>query len=643
MRPATLVLVAALSLHVPLHAQTAQDRARAAAAAARAKSADSDALLGNYVTPGLAGQPITTLDTKQTFTPNLACQKSATLLELLAQPSATGDIGTLSISRDSDLDGSFDEALTVPVPTSGICANGIISCTPGSWDACRFFRWDASASGALKLSQVELTDLAGCYCVNNSCGSNLVWGNMASILKDLGGGVVGALTTADPRIGIAQASIDGPLIRYTGAQTTSCTAQPQVGATAYKANPGAMAGDAYGAAQTSGVFQALSASSTGTGTSLVRRSCAITRQIAQEEMTAEMIVDRVAGGYSTYATDPSSRTFVMGSPADNSLSGGSCTLIDFHMTLRVKDAARLHQVLLTRFGGDDWAQIRIDGELVGSGPEVWTGSGPPPGKCEKKSAFYVDPGLDLSSRLTQGDHDIWLRVAVADGGEAYAAIEATVDASCKTSEQLVDNCSGYAANNACRLDDEDVDGVITYRNGVKTGLTPLPQTRLIGTGACAMSISRAFFERQRSYTCTVDSGAVPQPDLSRSAYIIDHSTETLLADRVKNADGSHSLTTRNFSLPMSGSVNACEPICKTRKAQVNIAAALDGVTGSRQTDPMGWDYHYHACQENDVCPAGEGEELVQGCGCIDDFPEAVVMMQTVRLGGADMVCTSAVR
>ncbi|MFQ3896672.1 hypothetical protein [Sphingobium sp. R-7] len=643
MRTATLALLAALSLPAPLHAQTAQDRARAAAAAARAKSADSDALLGNYVTPGLAGQPITTVDTKKTFTPNLACQKSATLLELLAQPSATGDIGMLSISRDSDLDGSFDEALTVPVPTSGICANGIISCAPGSWDACRFFRWDASASGALKLSPVELTDLAGCYCVNNSCGSNLVWGNMASILKDLGGGVVGALTTADPRIGIAQAAIDGPLIRYTGAQTTSCAAQPQVGATAYKANPGAIAGDAYGAAQTSSIFQALVQSSTGTGTSLVRRSCAITRQITQKEMTAEMIIDRVAGGYATYATDPSSRTFVMGSPIDNSLSGGSCTLVDFHMTLRVKDAARLQQLLLTRFGGDDWAQIRIDGDLIGSGPEVWTGSGPPPGKCEKKSAFYVDPGLDLTSRLTRGDHDIWLRVAVADGGEAYAAIEAKVDVGCKTSEQLVDSCSGYAANDACRLDDEDVDGVITYRNGVKTGLTPLPQTRLIGTGACATSISRDFFERQRSYACTVDSGAVPQPDLSRSAYIIDHSTETLLADRVTNADGSHSLTTRNFSLPVPDSVNACEPICKTRKAQVNIAAAPDGVTGSRQTDPLGWDYHYHACQENDVCPAGEGEELVQGCGCIDDFPEAVVMMQTVHLGGADMVCTSAVR
>ncbi|WP_088182669.1 hypothetical protein [Sphingobium sp. Z007] len=643
MRESALLLMAAFSLPLPLHAQTAEERARAAAQAARAKSADSDALLGNYVQPGLGGEAITTVDSSQAFTPKLACQKSATLLELLAQPNASGDIGTLSISRDRDLDGSFDEAMTVPVPVSGICANGIISCTPGTWNACRFFRWDVAGAGSLKLREVELTDLAGCYCVNNSCGSNLVWGNMASVLKDLGGGMVGALTTADPRIGIAQASVDGPVIRYTGAQTTSCTSQPQIGAAAYKANPGAVAGDAYAAAQTSSIFQALSASSTGTGTSQLRRSCAITRQIAQEEMIAEKIIDRVSGGYASYATSSDSRTFVMGSPTDNSLSGGSCTLIDFHMTLRVKDTERLQQVLLTRFGGDDWAQIRVDGELIGSGPEGWTGTGLPPGKCEKKGAFYFYPNLDLTSKMTLGDHAIWLRVAVADGGEAYASIEAKVDVGCKTSEQLVDTCSGYAANDACRLDDEEVDGVVTYRNGIKTGLTPLPQTRLIGTGTCTTSISRAFFERRRNYACTIDQGTVPQPDLSRGAYIIDHSTETLLADRVRNADGGYGLTTRNFALPVAGSVNACEPICKTRKPQANSAAAPDGVTGSKQTNPIGWDTFYHACQDSNVCPAGEGEDLVQGCGCIDDFPEAVVMMQTVRLGGADMVCTSAVR
>ena len=643
MRRPALFLVAALCLPASSYAQTAEDRARAAAAAARAKSADSDAILENYVTPGLAGQTISTVDSSKTFTPNLACQKTTTLLELLAQPNATGDIGTLSISRDKDLDGSFDEALTLPVPASGICADGIISCTPGTWDACRFFRWDTSATGSLKLSEVELTDLAGCYCVNNSCGSNLVWGNMASVLKDLGGGVVGALTTSDPRVGIAQAAIEGPVIRYIGAQTTSCAAQPHIGATAYKVNPNAIPGDAFNAAEASTVFQALSASSTGTGRSQINRSCTVSRQITLEEITPEKIIDRVSGGYATDDSMPGRRIFLMGSAADNSLSGGSCTIFDFHMTLRVKEPDRLQQVLLTRFGADDWAQIRIDGELVGSGPQGWTGMGLPPGKCEKKGAFYAYPNLDITGRLTQGDHDIWLRVAVADGGEAYASIEAQLDAGCKASEQLVDTCSGYASNATCRLDDEDVDGVTTFRKGVKTGLSPLPQTRQMGTGACAMQISRDFFARQRNYACTVDQGAVPQPDLSRGAYIIDHSTETLLADRVRTADGGHSLTTRNFALPDRGSVNTCEPICKTRKAQANSAAAPDGVTGSKQTNPTGWDFFYHACQDSNVCPAGEGEELVQGCGCIDDFPEAVVMMQTVRLGGADMICTGAVR
>jgi hypothetical protein len=113
----------------------------------------------------------------------------------------------------------------------------------------------------------------------------------------------------------------------------------------------------------------------------------------------------------------------------------------------------------------------------------------------------------------------------------------------------------------------------------------------------------------------------------------------LLADRIAGNDGSYSLTTRNFALPERGTVNACEPVCKTRKAQGNTAAALDGVTGSKQNSPVGWDYLYHACQDNNVCPVGDGEELVQGCGCIDDFPEAVVMMQSMRLGGSDLICT----
>ena len=63
---------------------------------------------------------------------------------------------------------------------------------------------------------------------------------------------------------------------------------------------------------------------------------------------------------------------------------------------------------------------------------------------------------------------------------------------------------------------------------------------------------------------------------------------------------------------------------------------------TQQNNPAGWDTFYHVCDASNVCPAGPGEQIVSACGCLDDFPEAVVMMQSVRLAGADMVCTSAV-
>ena len=168
-----------------------------------------------------------------------------------------------------------------------------------------------------------------------------------------------------------------------------------------------------------------------------------------------------------------------------------------------------------------------------------------------------------------------------------------------------------------------------------------PQTRLFGDDACTLQLTRDFFTRTRSYKCAIETGTMPAPDLTRAAYIIDHSTETLLADQVTQPDGSVTRTTAPFSLPDRGSVPACEAICKTRAPHVNTAAAPAGVTGAQQNEPSSFDTFYHVCDAANICPAGPGEEIVSGCGCLDDFPEAVVMMQSVRLAGADMVCTSA--
>ena len=625
-----------------LHAQSMDDRARAAAAATKAKTGDSDTLLKNYVTPGMSGQAVSTVDGTKSFTPTLSCQKTANLLEVLVQPSATGDIGMVRISRDKDLSGSFDSVSTLPVPVSGICANGVISCNPGTWDQCRAFRWDLDSAKDLKLTQVDMPELTACYCVNNSCGSNLAFGNLASVLKDLGGGMVGALTTADPRIGVAEARINGPVIDYVGAQTTACTSNPAIGQTVYRTNPAAIQGDAFALSSSNPVFQALAASPAGAGKAQQLRNCTVTREVTLKEVTVGDVISRTAGGYATILGPSGSADFLMGSPGDNSLRGGGCALIDFRMTLHVEDPGRLKAVSLPTFSADDWAQVRIDGTLVAYGPGAWTGSGYPPASCERNRTTTYWPGTDLKPFMTRGDHEIWLRVAVADRGDAFAQIHAEVDTSCKTSERIVDLCAGYGADPKCRLSNEDVDGVQTFRSGVATGLKPLPQTRLFGMGSCTLQLTRDFFERARTYACMTDSTALPAPDLSRGAYIIDHSTEVLLADRQKASGGNITTSTRSFSLPTQGAVPACEAICKTRAPKVNTAAAPDGVVGNRQNSPAGYDTFYHSCDAANVCPAGPGEEIVSACGCLDDFPEAVVMMQTVRLAGADMTCTSAV-
>ena len=75
----------------------------------------------------------------------------------------------------------------------------------------------------------------------------------------------------------------------------------------------------------------------------------------------------------------------------------------------------------------------------------------------------------------------------------------------------------------------------------------------------------------------------------------------------------------------------------------NSGVAPAGTVAQKQNVPVGWDSFYHACTSDNVCPLGPGEEIVSNCGCLDDFPEAVVMMQTVRLAGSDLACTAASR
>lgn len=630
----------ALSIDASAASQTMEDRARTAADASRAKTSDSDAIRQNYLTPGLSGQPIRTVDDSAAFTPSIACQKTATMLEIMAQPSTTGDLGTVSIARDTDLDGTVDARSNLPMPVSGICANGIVSCAPGSWNGCTAFQWDIDENRIPKLVQVAMSQLAGCYCINNSCGANLAWSNMASVLRDLGGGVIGALTTADPRYGVVEAVIDGPVIRYVGAQSTACAQDQTVAQSAYRANPAAIAGDAATMAAGSSIFQMVKASPAGIGAAEETRACSVVRNVSLTPVTFDDVV-QVSGAVQSVSTcGAGCRVYRIGGDGNCSYPAAS-----FLATFTLAKPDRLLSARLTSIWAEDWVQARVNGAIVASaGRRPWLTDALPSGDCEVSGDYSAFPNLDLTETAKAGPLAVEARNHAGGGHRGgYLDVRIEVDTSCQTSERIVDQCGGYAGSDACRLTTESVDGVQTFRQGVATGLRPLPQTRILGSDTCSVQLTRDFFERDRSYRCALGTGSVTAPDLSRSAYILDHSTETMLGDRTRQADGSMSVTTRPFSLPDRGSVPACEAICKTRAPKTNNDAAIDGVVGARQNDPSGFDTFYHSCDSGNRCPVGHGEEIVSACGCLDDFPEAVAMMQTVRLAGADLVCTDSAR
>lgn len=490
-------------------------RARASASASRARTAESDALLMNYVTPGLAGQPVTTTDASRSFVTNLACQTSGTMLEILIQPAASGDIGTVRIALDRDLDGTLESVSSLPVSVSGICANGIISCQPATWNQCRYWRWDVDAARAIKLTQVDMPELAGCYCVNASCGANLVLGNLASVLKDLGGGIVGALTTSDPRIGVTQATIDGPVIRYIGAQATACTSDPTISQTRYRADPAAIQGDATAVASGNSVFQALKASPTGAGRGAVERACRIEREIAVTSLDYDDIIAATGAFQAITACGQDCRIYRL---------GGTGTCGDPPATFTGRFTAikpeRIRSARITQLQTADWLQARLDGMPVAyAGKRPWLTNSLPSGDCGVGDFYAAAPNVDLLPALGTGSVAVDARIRATGANKTgYLDVKIQVDTSCETSERVVDQCGGYAADPKCRLLDETVDGVTTVVGGVRTGLTPLPQTRILGDALCPVSLTRAYFNRDGRYQCVTDGAAQPAPDLSRAAY-----------------------------------------------------------------------------------------------------------------------------
>jgi hypothetical protein len=91
----------------------------------------------------------------QNFNVQLTDVSSDVFLEVLAQPGHMGDISTLIVRQDTDFNDSFDTMFSSPVIASGVCENGIISCSPGTWNNCRFYQWQVNPDASVYLGEVD--------------------------------------------------------------------------------------------------------------------------------------------------------------------------------------------------------------------------------------------------------------------------------------------------------------------------------------------------------------------------------------------------------------------------------------------------------------------------------------------------------
>ena len=184
----------------------------------------AEGILGNAYNPLTSNAArMVTVDGSQSFNAQIQCPSSQAFVTVLLTPAGGGEAG-ITVGEDLDFDGTVDFTYSSPVNASGVCANGIISCEPGTWNSCKGFRWTANPAGQTGLQEASITDLGGCYCINNSCGSNLLLARTGQILDTVGGGVIGSIQGLSPRYTVTRARIDGTSIFYHGQATAGCSA-----------------------------------------------------------------------------------------------------------------------------------------------------------------------------------------------------------------------------------------------------------------------------------------------------------------------------------------------------------------------------------------------------------------------------------
>lgn len=575
--------------------------------------------------PVTAGSPMTTMS-GQSFTANVSCSSSQNFLKITASVGNTGDV-TAGIEQDRDMDSAIDHTATF-TPISYICANGFISCTPGTDTNCQPYKWVADSTLKLNASAVSATGMSGCICINNACnGGSPV--TIENILNILGGGAVGAIQTVSSNYATSQVLVSGSTITFQGQNTANCQ-QTQSSASDldqyYKA---ATSDDPYVAASASSGFesaatsatssnsyyQTLSASPMATNSAVEQKSCTLTRTV-QVNTTA---VTQSGSGSAT----PSVDGFIYG------------------------------RVSLTASWGYKIEYASAPIGVTPSWTSIYTYDPPPSSSASNLSATMQSSGGCTSyGAQTFTDADLGSSKVLAKCTSPQSlnlswSYSFTVSTDTTGADTITDNCTAFANNPKCELYSEKADNVTTYSNYNPTGASAQTNCKEI-VGATTNTVCRDWWLKTRTYSCEVDqtSSYDISEGLSRSGKVQeslsdDQATFSYIDTAVGDTVQTHSKS------PAEPDPGDCEPACKVSKPLEGINAGSDQDTNTinytdyQVSSTPQKSYYYKLC-DNNTCPLAAGETQDTDCGCPNDFAEASAKMDVLKQASKDMICSSGV-
>ncbi|EOD6021693.1 TPA: conjugal transfer protein TraN [Enterobacter roggenkampii] len=630
-----------------------KDIAGSISSTVKGKTSNASRLNESQIRPVSGENNMKTYDGKTAFDGKAVCKGSSEFMRMLVQPTTNGNLKLLNIMQDTDMNGSLDITTSPGWDISVVCSNGFQTCSDANNAAtCTSWAWVADPkSYQLGRKNVAMTELGGCYCINNSCGSNLAWNNLGQILNDLGGGASQALSRANPWFTLSQIKVDGVSASFVGGDTASCSIGDSEGffgtadgkkILSYKDNYNAMKTDANSQKTTSDAYRMITEGSLNPNETSDVYSCDITRNVNLDEPKLNEIIAFDGGQGSVQQCGTDCLQLVLGRLGDNYWSG-TCKYFEVDSNFFIKDHTRIASATLINAVFDDWMQLWAGDKVVWSGPYGnWNDAGPVPGACELNKSWNQSPNADFKQYLDKnGPVKFKIRVEVSGEGEGYALVRLKADLSCREGDEYVSNtCTAYEQDQNCQLVDETVDGVKTFTGSINTGLIPLPQTQVLQGSFCSVAVKRDWFKKKRQYRCNRKTDFNFDKIIERKAYIDKTVTPGDYKDKMFN-NGKVSYGAGELFWPDMPKVGDCINMCKTRKPKQTPDMAVSGqVDKNNKTGVIKYDNFYYECDATNKCPAEPGEEVIKACQCLNEFAEASAIMQVIRQAGQDMICSS---